>query len=88
MGICVHKCIFELCVLLYPALPCVCCLGRSVSLGDTQYLCLPRSPTVPNWQGRQPMELQGAICEGTFCLSVGGGDELIRLICGRQHRAE
>lgn len=79
MGIRVYECIFELCVFLCPVLPCVCCLGRSVSLGDTHYVCLPRSPTIPNWQGRRPGELRGAICEGTFCLSVGGGDELISL---------
>ena len=57
----------------------------------TQYVCLPSLPvihTFPNQQGRQPVELRGAICEGTFCPSVGGGDELIRLICLSQRHAE
>lgn len=75
-------------VLLYPVLPWVCRLGRRVSLGDTYTVCLPRSPTIPNQQGRRPVELWGAICQGTLCLSVGGGDELIRLICRRQRHAE
>ena len=87
VGICVYEYIFEQCMFLYPVLLCVYGLWRSVTL----YVCLPRLPAVhtfPNQQGRRPEELRGAVCEGTFCLSVGGGDELIRLICLHQRPAE
>lgn len=91
VGICVCEYIFEHYMFLYPVLFCVCGLWRSVSLGDTvcvssQIAC--HIHTFPNQQGRQPEELRGAICEGTFCLSVGGGDELIRFICLHQRHAE
>lgn len=56
-----------------------------------QYVYPPGSlatRTFPNQQGRQPVEPRGAIYSGTFCLSVGGGDELISLICYYQGHAE
>lgn len=88
VGIHVRGSIWEPCVTPPSAALCPQAVEECVS--GQHCVCLPRSPagapSLTSRAGRQ--RNQGAICEGTRCLSVGGGDELIRLICQSQRHAE
>lgn len=71
VGICVYRYIFELCVSLSSVMLCLCLW--SVSLGDTQYVCLPRSPTICTFPKRQTASgaLGCHLPEYFLCLWVG-----------------